>query len=154
MLRQACANGLKHALIEAAPGVRCLNGGLYTAGRFFFPRRWHKTDVTNQAIRGERVRAKTSVHQATPGMCDGPNSQSPVRHLLVRACLPLDCHLLSCIDCCTHMAKVQIDEPCEKKRSRFQGLCWTKTLKLLKTSLQLSYSDTSHPCEQHLTFVV
>ena len=119
---------------------------------FFVAHRLHRIHIINEAFQDVRVRAKTSAPQATPGMCGGPNSQSPVRHLLVRACLPLDCHLLSCIDCCSHMAKVQIDEPFEHKRSRFQSLCWTRTLKLANTSLQLSYSDFSHLCEQHLIF--
>ena len=38
--------------------------------------------------------------------------------------------------------------PLQKNRSLFQSLCWTKKLKLAKTSLQLSYADTSHPCDQ------
>ena len=48
------------------------------------------------------------------------------------------------------MAKVQIDEPCEKIRSLFQGLCWTRKLKLAKTLLQVSYTDSSHPCDHHV----
>ena len=120
----------------------------------FVARRLHRTHVTNEAFEEVRVRAKTSVLQATPGIRNGPNSKTPVRHLLVRACLSLDCHLLSCIDCYNHMAKEQINEPCKQKRSRFQRDCWAKTLKLAKTSLQISYSDISHPREQPLTFCV
>ena len=39
----------------------------------------------------------------------------------------LERRLFSSIVCCTLMEKVQIDEPCEKNRSLFQGLSWTKS---------------------------
>ena len=119
---------------------------------FFVACRLHRTHAANEAFQDVCVRMKTSFLRATPGRRNGRNSQTPVRHLLVRACLSLDCHLLSCIDCYNHMAKEQINEPCKQKRSRLQSVCWAKTLKLAKTSLQLSYSDISQPCEQPLTF--
>ena len=39
----------------------------------------------------------------------------PVVNTLTHVLCTLDRRFFSCIACCTHMAKVQIDEPCEKK---------------------------------------
>ena len=77
-----------------------------------------------------------------------------VVNTLTNVLCTLNRRFFSCIACCTHMAKVQIDEPCEKKRSLFQGLCWTKKSELAKTSLQLNYAETSHLYDQHLTHLI
>ena len=54
-------------------------------GPVFFPRRRQKTDVTKQAIRVECVHTKTSVHEVTPGMWDGPDTQGVYLGCVVNA---------------------------------------------------------------------
>ena len=53
---------------------------------------------------------------------------------LIMSHLPaMDRRLLSCIACCTLLAKVQIYERYKKRMSSFQELCWTRKSKLAKS---------------------
>ena len=60
-------------------------GGYASKAAFFVARRLHKIHVTNEALQDVCVRAKTSVHEATPGMWDGPNFQSVYLGCVVNA---------------------------------------------------------------------
>ena len=59
-----------------------------------------------------------------------------VANTLTNVLRTLDHRFFSCIACCTHMAKVQIDEPCEKK----QVLVSRSFL-----DQELCYFDTTNP---------